>query len=171
MALIRERMNTLLKHKLHKILFSQEGFALVTAVIACALLLALGILVIYLSTQDLRTSSRVVGDKKALASVDSGIHNLVLNFNPATYTTDTFYNQWYQVDATNDPMSRYTVGTPSLLGLPPLPITGYSLEIGQGWGMTRYSVQVTGQNTNYSSSVQVTAGVGYGPIPTGTLYR
>jgi hypothetical protein len=164
-------MNTILKHKPFKILFRQEGFALVTAVIACAMLLALGILVIYLSTQDLRTSGRVVGEKKALASVDSGIHNLVLNFNPLTYTTDTFYNQWYQVDAINDPNSKYSIGTPTMLSPPTFPLTGYSLEVGQGWGMTRYSVQVTGQNSNYASSVQVTSGIGYGPIPTGTLYR
>jgi Tfp pilus assembly protein PilX len=44
---------------------SEQGFALVTALMACAILFALAMLVLNLSTSDLKVSARNVGDKKA----------------------------------------------------------------------------------------------------------
>ena len=61
---------------------NQLGFALIAALLANLILLAVGIIALNLSTQDLRTSSRHVGDKKAHAAVESGIHVLMTNFNP-----------------------------------------------------------------------------------------
>lgn len=158
------------KNSTHEILLGEEGFALVAALIASVLLLALGIMVIYLSTQDLRTSASVVGDKKALAAADTGVHQVSVNFNPANLSS-SFYNTWTSVDATNDPNTQYYVNTPTLLALPPYPITGYSMQVGQGWGIIRYSVNITGRNTIYNSSIQITEGIGYGPISLGTSYR
>jgi Tfp pilus assembly protein PilX len=63
---------------------SEKGYALVSAIIACVILLGLAMLVIQVSTQDLRISAQTVGEKKAMAATDSGIHRLVRNFNPNT---------------------------------------------------------------------------------------
>ena len=42
---------------------SEKGFALVLALIACLILVALGALVINLSTGDLKTSGQILGEK------------------------------------------------------------------------------------------------------------
>ena len=49
---------------------------------ACLILLALGMLVISLSTQDIRVSMKIVGDKRALAAADTGINSLSQTFDP-----------------------------------------------------------------------------------------
>ena len=148
----------------------QDGFALVAALVAAMLILALGILVIQLSTQDLRSGTVTVGGKKALAAVDTGVHRLLSNYDPAA-ATSTLYDQWFVVDSAADPKTEYRIGTPVAGGGTPVPLPGYSMEVGQGWGMTRMAATVSGRNSNYNTSMQVNVGMGYGPVPTGTAYR
>jgi Tfp pilus assembly protein PilV len=148
----------------------QRGFALVAALIAGLLLLAMGMLVIQISTQDLKSGASTVGGKKALAAVDTGIHNLLSNYDPAA-TSTTLFNQWYSIDGGADANSRYRISTPAASRQAPVPLPGYSMEAGQGWGMTRSDVRVDGQSTSYNTSMAVDVGMGYGPVPTGTLYR
>ena len=45
---------------------SEKGFAIVAAIMAILVLTAVGVLVFALSTQDIRVSGRLVGEKKAL---------------------------------------------------------------------------------------------------------
>ena len=61
---------------------SEKGFALIAAIMACLILLALGMLVISLSTQDLRVSTKIVGDKRSSAAAEDGIHSLPQTFDP-----------------------------------------------------------------------------------------
>jgi hypothetical protein len=156
------------------VISSARGFALVAAILACLILMALAILVISLSTGDLRTSATVVGDKKSLAAVESGIQKLSQNFDPSA-TAANFglgaSTTWQNVDATNDPGSQYRYSASAASTMPPLPLAGYSMEAGQGWGMARYNITVEGQNTNYNTRAQVDVGIGYGPVPTGTMYQ
>jgi hypothetical protein len=151
----------------------QGGFALVAALIASLLLLAMGMLVIQLSTQDLKSGAATVGGKKALAAVDTGIHMLFKTYDPAA-TVTTLFNQWSSMDGGVDPHSRYRISTPVASRQAPVPLPGYSMEAGQGWGMTRSDVTVEGQNASYPNNradIIVDVGMGYGPVPTGTLYR
>ncbi|MBI4634351.1 MAG: pilus assembly PilX N-terminal domain-containing protein [Deltaproteobacteria bacterium] len=149
----------------------EGGFALIAAILACMVLLALGMLVINLSTQDLRVSAKLVGDKKALSAVEVGIHAMSQTFNPENLAASASTN--VQVDAANDPATTYTIGTP----VPPtsgsgvVPLTGYSIGGGQQWGQKRYDVAITGQNTAYGTRVDVTTGLGYGPIEITTMSR
>ena len=53
-------------------LSSEKGFALVTAILACVILFALAMLILQLSTGDLRVSAKSVGDKKAMAAAETG---------------------------------------------------------------------------------------------------
>lgn len=142
----------------------EGGFALVTALIACAILFALAMLVIYLSTGDLRISARSIGDKKAMNAAEAGIHRLTQTFNPLNLAASAATN--VQVDAANDPASRYTISTPTLptSGPPSLHIAGYSIGGGTSWGQIRYNVNVEGINTTYGTKVDLLVGIGYGPV-------
>jgi Tfp pilus assembly protein PilX len=149
----------------------KNGFALIAALLANLILLAVGIIAINLSTQDIRISMKMVGEKKAMAAAESGIHALTQNFDPGNLTTSALTN--VQVDASNDPNSRYTVAAPTLPTTGPtmLPMSGYSIGGGQMWGQERYNTTVTGTNTAYNATVQVDIGLGYGPIEITTMYR
>ncbi len=151
---------------------NRRGFALVTAILAVMILMALGFLALTVSTGDLRISSRVVGEKKALSATETGIHRMMQVFDPATMLASEL-NTVYQVDAATDPATRYvinSVGRPSS-GPDMLPLAGYSIGGGQQWGQRRYNSRVTGSNTAYDSSVAVDVGMGFGPIEITTMSR
>jgi Tfp pilus assembly protein PilX len=150
---------------------NQRGFALVTAILAIMILMALGYLVVSVSTGDLKISSRVVGEKKALSAAETGIHRMMQNFDPANITA--IQASGIQVDAAADPGSKYTianVGRPAG-GPEMLPMSGYSIGGGQQWGQRRYVGSVTGISETYNSSVQIDTGMGYGPIEISTMSR
>jgi Tfp pilus assembly protein PilX len=149
----------------------RKGFALITAILAIMILMALGFLAISVTTGDLKITSRVVGEKKALSAAETGIHRLMQNFDPANMTGAQVTNA--QVDSAADPASRYTIGPASLPAAGPdmLPMTGYAIGGGQQWGQRCYAGSVTGINTNYTSSVQINVGMGYGPIEISTMTR
>jgi hypothetical protein len=167
-----------------KPLAEEDGFALVAAIIACLILLAIGMLVINLSTKDLRSSSATVGVNKSLAAVETGTHKLVQNFNPdsSTWTTANGYTttanctatvpsyNWQTFALGVDANTQYAICTPTTSNLPPVPIPGYALGSG-GWGMMRYDVRIVGKNDSYNSAVGVGVGIGYGPVPIGTSSR
>jgi hypothetical protein len=158
---------------------NRAGFALVTAILAVMILMALGFLALTVSTGDMKISSRVVGEKKALSATETGIHRLMQGFDPADLTAVTLEGVTQplgverQVDAAADPASRYVisnVGRPAS-GPDALPLTGYAIGGGQQWGQRRYSSRVTGSNTNYGSTVAVDVGMGFGPIEITTMSR
>jgi Tfp pilus assembly protein PilX len=150
---------------------SERGFALIAALLANLILLAVGIIAINLSTQDIRISMTMVGEKKAMAAAESGIHALTQNFDPGNLTGSALTN--VQVDASNDPNSRYTVAapTPPTTGPTVLPMAGYSIGGGQMWGQERFDTTVTGTNTAYNATVRIDIGLGFGPIEITTMYR
>jgi hypothetical protein len=148
---------------------SEEGFALVTALMACAILFALAMLILQLSTGDLQVSGKSVGDKKASIAAETGVQQVLTGFNPESPLSATSV----PVDAANDPNSVYSFATPT----PPTSgpgfaaLTGYSIGGGQSWGQTRYGTTITGQNTRYGTSTQVNLGIGYGPVEISTMSR
>ncbi|NLN60086.1 MAG: hypothetical protein GX147_05145 [Deltaproteobacteria bacterium] len=158
------------------LLASQRGIALITAIMACVILFALAVLIIYLSTGDLRVSSRTVGDKKAGSAAESGVHQLVRHFDPDHSTwdpddADSIYGKKIQVDAESDSSSSFEIGPPARpkSGIYFRHIAGYDITGGKGWGMTNYESVVTGQNDHYSTETTITTGIGYGPVKTDTI--
>jgi Tfp pilus assembly protein PilX len=141
---------------------SQKGFALVTAIIACVILFALAMLIINLSTGDLRVSVRSVGEKKAMSAAETGIHQLMRNFNDQNPAASAAAN--VPVDAANDPTTVYSVATPVALNPFFATMPGYGPE----WAMARFATTITGGNTNYNATVTVNVGFGYGPVPSGS---
>jgi Tfp pilus assembly protein PilX len=149
---------------------SERGFALVAAIMACLILLAVGMLVIYLSTGDLRVSTRVVGDKKALSAAESGIHRLMNTFDPENLSATTPNTQ---VDPSNDPNSLYSIGAAvaPTTGPATIPMAGFAIGGGQQWGQARFNVDVTGTNTTYNSTVTIGLGLGFGPVEISLMHR
>lgn len=154
-----------------KIIASEKGMALITAILACIILFALAMLVIHVSTGDLRISSKSVGDKKAMSAAETGIHRMMQSFDPSNLGGSAVTNQ--QVDSTNDPNSVYSISTPTTPTSGPtyLPMAGYSIGGGQSWGQRRYEVIITGRNTAFNTQVQIGSGVGYGPVEISTMSR
>ncbi|MGO9136695.1 MAG: hypothetical protein ACLP9S_19920 [Syntrophales bacterium] len=147
---------------------SEEGFALIAAIMACLILLALGMLVISLSTQDIRVSTKVVGEKRALAAADTGISALSQVFDPQ--------NPIFVPQTTNraDGVSSYTFNYPTTrptVGPITIPLAGFSIGGGQRWGQSRYNLDVVGSNTEYGTQVTVGVGIGYGPVEMSTMSR
>lgn len=153
-----------------RIISSEKGFVLLTAIIACVILLALTTLIINLSTGDLQTSSQSVGGKKAMTTAEAGIHRLIQNFDPLNLPAMAVTN--IQVDSSNDPASVYTILEPTEPKIAPvfLPMAGYSIGGGQQWGQCIFNVSVTGRNTNYKTIVTIETGIGYGPVESSTRY-
>jgi Tfp pilus assembly protein PilX len=148
---------------------SEEGFALIAAIMACLILLALGMLVVALSTQDIRMSARVVGDKRSLVAAEEGIHSLSQAFNPLTATTAA-----KSTVSRSDGVSSYTINYPATrptTGPVMIPLTGYAVGGGQQWGQSRYNISVTGANAQYGTQVTIGVGLGYGPVEMSTMSR
>ena len=150
---------------------SQRGIALIVALLANMILLAVGVLAIHLSTRDIRASFAVIGDKKAFAACEAGIHQLATNFDPGTIASQPRTN--IQVNPAVDPASRYTIFQPTTPTTGPgmIPMSGYSIGGGQQWGQERFIARVRGENTSYNSQVEVDLGLGFGPIEMSTMSR
>jgi Tfp pilus assembly protein PilX len=150
---------------------SQNGFAMVAALLSIMVLTAVGLLVFTMSTQDIRISGRVVGEEKAFSAGEAGIHRFLQNFDPGNLSASAVSN--VQVDPANDPDSRYTVGLPArpTSGPAAVPLPGYTIGGGQQWGQERFNVGITGANTKYNSLARLSIGAGFGPVEITTAYR
>jgi len=153
-----------------KNLKSQRGFILLVAIIACAILAALGILVFTLSTEDLKTSVSTLGGKKALGAVESGYHIVANMFDPSQPPpgygmsfngTPIAVNTWYQIDPVNDPGSQFKITQPQIDIYPSIQAAGFSMDQqSQGYGFKRYFMTVEGSNSSYGTDLQVAVGFG-----------
>jgi len=150
---------------------NEEGFVLIAAVLSIMILTVVGLLVFAMSTQDIRISGRLVGEKKAVSAAEAGAQWLTTTFNPSNLAAAAVSN--VPVDLTNDPATQYSIAVPTLPagGTAILPMAGYAQGGGQQWGQARYNAPITGSNTRYGSSVQVNLGIGYGPVEMTTTYR
>jgi hypothetical protein len=159
---------------------AEKGFALIATLMAVLVLAALGILVFTVTTQDIRISSRTIGEKKAFLAAESGIGWLVQNFNPASLSASATTGSPVNYGSTTtipsnliDPHTLFSVTTPQppTSGPAALPSPGYEIGGGEVWGQTRYVATVTGMNTNYNTRIPIEVGIGYGPVDITTLYR
>ncbi len=149
-----------------------SGFVLIASLLTIWILTAVGMLIFTVTTQDVRISSRLVGEKKAFFATEAGVHSLVNGFDPLRLT-DPKYKEKFMVDETGDPDSWYQMGNPEVptRGPAAIPLFGYTVGGGQQWGATRFVATVTGRNDRYRSTVQVDTGIGFGPVEITTAYR
>lgn len=149
----------------------RQGFALIAALLALWVLTAVGILIFSITTQDIRITSRIVGEKKAFSAAEAGTNWLTQNFNPANLGASVVDHR--QVDPNNDTASRFTVTqpTPPTTGPAAIPDKGSNMSGSPIWGQVRYLATVTGTNTKYNNKVEIDAGIGYGPVDVSTYYH
>ncbi|MBF0329500.1 MAG: pilus assembly PilX N-terminal domain-containing protein [Nitrospirae bacterium] len=150
---------------------NEKGFALVSALVVLLILMALSTLMYTITTRDVRVSTRMVGEYKAFAATEAGIHALIsaTNTNAGSMTNYTLSST--QVDAATDPDTYYSISTSTISGVPvSMPMAGY--EIGgsnsKNYGYSVTNKTVTGTNTRYNSSMSVDVGIAYGPIEIST---
>jgi Tfp pilus assembly protein PilX len=150
----------------------EGGFALIAALLAIWILTALGMLVFSVTTQDVRVSSRTVGERKAFSAAESGLHWLTQNFDPLNPGNSAKSAVVVDATTTGDPNTKYTVAAPAIptTGPAAVPIAGYAMGGAETWGRQRFLAQVTGTNSGYNSTVQVNVGIGYGPVNISTIY-
>jgi len=150
---------------------SEKGFALVAAIMACLILLALGMLVIALSTQDIRVSVKIVGDKRALAAAEEGIHSLCQTFDPINHPVNAPVTT-----PRADGKSSYTINYPATRPLKgpdsiPVPHGGSQIAGSTVWELKRYKIDVVGKSTEYNTQVTIGLGVQYGPVNPSTMQQ
>jgi len=154
---------------------NEKGFVLLAAIFACVILLAVGMLAINMSTGDIRSSAITVGDKKAFAGAESGIHRLVQDFNPetASWTAANNYTQtctslipgyiWRAITSGTDVNTKFAICRPAASSQSPVSVPGYALD---EWAIMRYDATVVGKSDSYNSLTKVDVGIGFGPVPT-----
>jgi hypothetical protein len=149
---------------------SEQGFALIAAILALMILLAVGVLVFTVTNQDIRVSSRVVGEKRAFLSAEAGIHDLVVGFDPINPSNSA--TGWQSVGESSSQFKIVSVKTPDPgRGPAAIPLPGYNMKAGDNYGLVRNVASVTGRNTNYNSEVQIEVGMGYGPVDISSQYK
>jgi|GEM_PF-6721343 len=141
------------------ILQSERGIALITAILACALLLALALLVISISTKDLRTSTQTVAGKHSQTAAENAVYIAIQNFDPDDLASFT-------MDGTTSTGGKWNVNVvipPGGLATLPVVLVGHSGE----WSMDVYNAEVTGRTSRYGGNTETELIVGIGVLGPG----
>jgi len=147
---------------------SQKGFALLTAILACMILMALAILVMNMSTNDLRVSGRNVGEKIALHAAETGTQVMLRDFDYLTRETAALPADT-QVDPSDD-TAIFTITHPDL-PVSQYNMSGFSLAGGQKMVRNVYPLESEGRSTTHDTRVVLEFGIANGPNPADTDYR
>jgi len=145
----------------------ESGFALIAAILANLVLLAVGIIALNLATEDLRISTRVVGEKKAMSAAEAATHWLLLHFDPADPGAVVKANRpLTELAGGLEPRGRVSITQPVPPAAGPPQLSGPA-----GYEMAstprvllRYDTTITGRNDAYRTSVTGDVGLGYGPV-------
>jgi len=142
---------------------SEKGFVLIAALMAVMVLMAVGFFILTTTSQDVKISARLVGERKALSAAESGLQQFCIDFIPFMDAT-----AWLSVDAANDPTAQYKVEKPVWnKEMPSVPADGFS----ETMEYSVFNTDITGRDNAYKSEVQLSVGIKYGPVPQGTEYK
>lgn len=137
-----------------KRLKSQDGFVLIAALMAVMILLAVGFFALTVTTQDIRVSSRLVGERKAMSAAEAGVNEICRSIDPAN--TAAISNQ--KIDNTNDPTAEFDATAPvHNATYPTLQIPGFDLT--KAYAGAVFNTTVTGRDTSYGSEAGIDVGV------------
>jgi hypothetical protein len=139
---------------------SEQGFVLIVALMAILILTAIGFFALTMVSGDLMISYRLTGERKALSAAESGALAVFADASHDCNALLGYTANNVQVDPTNDPSTSYTVvGT-----------TNTFVQTHMGGGQCGgcvafiYNTVITGNDSNYNSSVTIS--VGMAPTPT-----
>jgi len=136
----------------NKRLKSQDGFVLIAAIMAVMILIAVGFFALTVTMQDIRVSSRLVGERKAMSAAEAGVNEICRSFNP--FNLAAISGQ--KIDNTNDPAAEFDTTAPVHnndypdLQIPGMPM-GYKSQV--------FDTTVTGRDTSYGSEASIDAGI------------
>ena len=143
---------------------------LVAALLAMMIMLALGFYALSTTTQDMKTSTHIVAERKAFSAAECGLHALCLTFDAGNPGASVVTNG--ACDAANDPNCRYDIAAPQRdAAVPSINVIGADLTGGKKWSSQVWKTTITGKDTGYNSSVSVAVGVTFGPVPDDPSYH
>jgi len=151
----------------HKILSyrqkSEGGFVLIAALMAVMILMAVGFFIVTTTSQDIRMSSRLVGERKALSAAEAGVHLVCISLNPGAPVVISGY-----VDSIGDQSTSYTTTNAPVQSTttPTIPLAGFDMS--KAYVGSVYATTVTGSDTSYNSKVSIDIGIVYSPNPSDT---
>ncbi len=140
---------------------SQDGFVLVAAVMALMIFIAVGFYALTVTTQDLRVSASLVGERKAFSAAEAGV-NMIMNMLDTSSNLTTISGQ--KVDPTNDPKAEFSAFITRDTENSEIWLPGYS----QSFKSASFRASVTGRDTGYGSRVRISVGMAGIPGPPGT---
>jgi Tfp pilus assembly protein PilX len=142
---------------------SEKGFILIAAIMAVMIMLAVSFFILTTATQDIRMSSRLVGERKALSAAEAGVQAIYANSSSIAALTAT---NNVNVDSTNDPATSYSYTTPTNTNAQTSLAGGCEGCVSYIWG-----IDVTGVDSNYGSSVTINIGIAPPPTPGSPIYE
>jgi Tfp pilus assembly protein PilX len=149
---------------------SENGFVLIAAIMAVMIMLAVGFFILTTSTQDIRISARLVGERRAMSAAECGAQAIYASSYdlPTLAAAGTTSGQ---CDAVNDPSLTYTATTH---------ISDFTSSAGYDLSTVStspmYETIVTGTDATYGSSISIAVGMkppagksntGQGPLGAG----
>lgn len=141
---------------------SEQGFVLIVALLAIAVLIAIGFFALTMISGDLMISSRLVGERKAFSAAEAGVHAILSSgLDPSAAVSSP--TPWTHVDSTNDPNTYYNAVTTA---------TGSSATVPGYDPSSRavvYSTVVTGKDDTYGSQAQIAIGMSGRPVDSTTI--
>jgi hypothetical protein len=142
---------------------SEEGFVLIAAIMAVMIMLAVSFFILTTSTQDIRISSRLVGERKALSAAEAGAQTVYAAATLDFTTLLTYSVSNIQVDSTNDPSITYSV-LPTANTKKQTPLGGGQCS---GCSSFIYDTKIIGTDSQYGSSVTISIGMAPPVAPSG----
>jgi Tfp pilus assembly protein PilX len=160
-----------------KIIKTSEGYVFVAALLAMFIMTAIGILIFSLTSHDMLTTAKLMGEKRALNAAETGVHELLqqmaTNAGDATKVTTT--RQSITVTSGNQIKTDYYTLS---MNAPPADaiktVTKSSFQIGGtgtqsergAYNVTNFSV--LGESGDFGGRVIIDVGIGYGPVDLST---
>ena len=155
---------------------NSEGYIFVAALLAVFLMTAIGILIFSLTSRDLITTVRLIGEKRAQNAAETGVQRLMEQISTnigdvsgVTTSRQTItvtsgsrtFTDYYTVTSTALPSNVFTAAHSS----------GY--EVGgtgtaKSWSSTITGYTVVGESGDFGGRFEVEVGVGYGPVELST---
>jgi Tfp pilus assembly protein PilX len=156
---------------------NEQGFVLLTAIIGIMIVIAAGYFALTLTSKDVRISSQLVGERKALSAAESGIHvfstrmdvTMVNEINLNAHTLDRAgimaSSANNAIDAVNDPNIRFDTAAVNYNRKGDA--SGYSQNeaVPGSFKALIYQTDITGRDQSYGSRKDIRVQVIYGPTP------
>ena len=133
---------------------SENGFVLIAAIMAVMIMLAVGFFILTTSTQDIRISSRLVGERKAISAAEACLEALYASPLSLDVLVTTNYSG-IQIDPANDPSVSYSASTRILSGS----AVAIGYDLATGFSSAVYETVVTGTDSSHGSSASIAIGI------------